>query len=112
MQLVKLADRSVGRVVREKNAFFVHREEKHFFRIFNGFGLNKRVLLELKNKGVGEVWVFFHRPTQTELWVAKVCDWIEKGRSWTWEGNFGKRLHERIVSEEQLVLSEDFFRVV
>lgn len=113
MEYLKVADRLVGFINPVKNVFVTHRSPSHYFRKFDGFGLNEAVLRELLQRGVKEVWVFFRKEKSvTELWKARVFDWLSFSSVFEWKGNYGKHLHQQIVSERQLVLSKAHFEVV
>lgn len=108
----RVADRVVGEILTSKNVFVTHRKQEHFFRFFNGFGLNEKILVELWSRGVLEVWIYFEGVERLELWKAKVVDWLEKGRVYSWKGNFEEHVHQKVIEERQRILGKEYFKVL
>lgn len=112
MQEIKLFNRNIGKVIPTKSAFFTYRQEKHWFKKFKGFGMNKKVLLDLSDRGIEEIWLFYLRKGVTSLWKAPIKTWIEKGIEWVWDGSYGRHPPTQLLREPQLILNKKHFEVI
>ncbi len=112
MQKIMVANRFAGVINLKQNAFVTHRTESHYFRLFDGFGINKKILLQLRESKIKNVWVFYKKKESIALWKTTVGKWIKYGTDWVWGGNSKKHLHPRILNEKQLVLSKKYFDVM
>ena len=39
--------------------YYTKREDRHFFRIFGGFGVSQKVLAALRDRGIDEITIFY-----------------------------------------------------
>lgn len=86
---------------RGERVFVCHREGKHFFVKYNGFGFSSRVLGLLRSRGVRCVLLVYHGKSGDRVFVSGVDNILERG----------VRVHEEGF-EPQLVLSVDCFEEV
>lgn len=91
---VFLGGRMIGVLDQDNRRFISHRRREHYFRIFDGFGLNSAFLEKLAAAG-WVVRIIFEEKGETSIYDAPAALWVRAGRPYRFaEGD-----------EEQVVLS-------
>lgn len=99
---VKWRGKFLGFYLQQKNMLvFVapRNRRKHYFRLFNGYAMNKQFLIHLYQVGVGQVWI--KEQDTGKILKASPINWIKKGIEFRSEK----------TEDEQLVLKEADFDV-
>jgi len=76
---------------------------KHYFRKFEGFGIQVKDLIEITNKNIKEIAVIISEEDGTqEIKYTTPQVWLEKGKAWT--------LEDGDLIENQIILPEKFLK--
>jgi len=94
---VTLNGKVVGKigVVDGVKSYVSTRRPEHFFRIYNGFGIDKNILWEISEEGVIQVIIYYVGKNEHH-YVSLIDDWFENSTS----TDYGHG--------EQMILSKDF----
>lgn len=80
-------------ILREDKTYISRRNEKHYFRKFQGFGISYSVIEKLLNMRCSKVIIIYEKNNKEEKYETSLFNFINYGETWKdLEGDFQKIL--------------------